>query len=264
MKRIPIKQFAEYGTRAIFFALCVFLFFGHQVEASAVKQYRVKILKTLPHSTESFTQGLLYHDGALYESTGLRGRSSLQKLNAETGEVLAHLKIPELFAEGLARWENRLIQLSWKSGIALVYGLSDFSQLEAFHYTGEGWGLTADAHSLIMSDGSDLLYFRNPQNFDIERRIQVTLHGEPLASLNELEYIDGLIYANIWYQKQIVQIDPSNGKVVGLIDAEPLFEQLPFLQRDDVLNGIAYKHKSKTLFLTGKNWPRIFEVTLEE
>ncbi|MCP4404659.1 MAG: glutaminyl-peptide cyclotransferase [bacterium] len=264
MKSMLIKQLAEYGTGGVFVLLCFFLLSGQPPEASSVKQYRVKILNTLPHSTESFTQGLLYYDGALYESTGLRGRSSLQKLDAENGEVLTYLKIPGLFAEGLARWEDRLIQLTWKSQIALVYALSDFVPQEPFRYATEGWGLTADAHSLIMSDGSDLLYFHNPQNFAIERRLQVTLSGKPLTKLNELEYIDGLIYANVWYQKHIVQIDPASGEVVGLVDAGPLFEQLPFLQRDDVLNGIAYKPESKTVFLTGKNWPRIFEVTLEE
>ena len=261
---MPITQLTKYETGRIFIVLWVLLFAGQPVDASDVKQYRVTILTTLPHNTESFTQGLLYHDGALYESTGLRGRSSLQQLNAETGELVNDLKIPDLFAEGLALWEDRLIQLTWKSGIAFLYNLSDFSPLGSFHYEGEGWGLTADAHSLIMSDGSEFLFFRNPQNFEIERRIHVTLDGKPLPYLNELEYIDGLIYANIWYQKHIVQIDPANGKVVGLIDTEPLFDRLPFLQRDDVLNGIAYSHESTTLFLTGKNWPRIFEVTLEE
>ena len=254
----------SFSLRWLFIAMCILLFPGQTIEASGLKQYRVKILNTLPHSTESFTQGLLYHDGALYESTGLRGRSSLQKLDAETGELLNSLKIPGMFAEGLARWEDRLIQLTWKSGVAFVYGLSDFSSLGSFRYATEGWGLTTDEYSLIMSDGSDLLYFRNPQNFGIERRLQVTLHGKPLPRLNELEYIDGLIYANVWYQKYIVQIDPASGEVIGLIDAAPLFEQLPFLQRDDVLNGIAYKHESKSVFLTGKNWPRIFEVILEE
>lgn len=264
MKSKQIKQLTKHGMRGIFVVLCFLLLSGQQTQASSIKQYRVKILNTLPHSTESFTQGLLYHEGVLYESTGLRGRSSLQKLDADTGEVLSYLKIPELFAEGLARREDRLIQLTWKSGIALIHGLSDFSSQGSFRYATEGWGLTADANFLIMSDGSDILYFRNPKNFDIERRLQVTLHGKPLPKLNELEYIDGLIYANIWYQKHIVQIDPANGEVVGLIDAGPLFEQLPFLQRDDVLNGIAYRPESKTVFLTGKNWPRIFEVTLEE
>ncbi len=237
---------------------------GAELEASEVKHYRVKILNMLPHSTNSFTQGLLYHDGALYESTGLRSHSSLQKIDPETGKVLRSRHVPELFAEGLALWDDHLIQLTWKSGIALVYALQDFSVQGSFRYEGEGWGLTEDGHSLIMSDGSDVLYYRNPQNFSIERRLRVTMNGRPVPSLNELEYIDGLIYANVWHQRYIVQIDPANGHVIGQIETDALFEKLPFLRREDVLNGIAGKQESKTIFLTGKNWPQMFEVILEE
>lgn len=232
-------------------------------EANAVKRYTVQILNTLPHSTRSFTQGLLYHEGVLYESTGLYGQSTLQKLNAENGQLLKKIPVAEVFAEGLARWQDRLIQLTWKNHCAFIYTLKDFTPLGVFQYETEGWGLTNDDYSLIMSDGTNRLMFRNPETFAVKRWIEVTAQGEPLPYLNELEYIDGLIYANVWYQKFIVQIDPAQGEVVGVIDATPLFRQLPPLSDDSVLNGIAYNDRRNTLYLTGKNWPKIFEVTLQ-
>jgi glutamine cyclotransferase len=204
----------------------------------------------------------VYHEGRLYESTGLHGRSSLQKIDAQTGEILAVLPVPEVFAEGLAYWNNRLIQLTWKSRLAFIYAMADFAPLGVFHYESEGWGLTADDHSLIMSDGTETLTFRNPQTFQVERTLRVTLEGEPLRSLNELEYIHGLIYANVWYESFIVQIDPDTGIVVGVIDASPLLKRLPALKSGSVLNGIAYDEQARRLYLTGKNWPDIFEVNL--
>ena len=227
-----------------------------------MKHYTVQILSTLPHSTTSFTQGLLYHEGVLYESTGLYGQSTLQKLDAATGQILKKIPVPDVFAEGLARWQGRLIQITWKNRTALIYTLADFLPLGLFQYDTEGWGLTNDDQSLIMSDGTNVLTFRNPDTFAPERRIEVTVQGQPLPYLNELEYIDGLVYANVWYQTFIVQINPADGEVVGVIDAAPLFHQLPPLNDDSVLNGIAYNHHRNTLYLTGKNWPKIFEVTL--
>ncbi|MBD3308257.1 glutaminyl-peptide cyclotransferase [candidate division KSB3 bacterium] len=235
---------------------------GHAAESAPVKVFTVQIINMLPHATTSFTQGLLYYDGFLYESTGLHGRSSLQKIDAETGEVLQFLAVPEVFAEGLARWQNRLVQLTWKSRTAYIYNLMDFSEDGRFHYQSEGWGLTATEQQLIMSDGTDRLVFRNPKSFAIERSIQVTFQGKPLHHLNELEYIEGIIYANVWYQNYIVQIEPEHGRVIGVIDARPLLHLLPPLSSDSVLNGIAYNHDTQTLYLTGKNWPRIFEVRL--
>lgn len=243
---------------------CLFFFIICQiVEAETVKRYTVQILKTLPHSTESFTQGLLYHEGVLYESTGLYGHSTLQKLDAKTGQVLKKIPVAQVFAEGLALWQDRLIQLTWKSRRAFIYTLEDFSLLGEFQYATEGWGLTHDGYSLIMSDGTHRLTFRDPETFEIERNIDVTVQGEPLPYLNELEYIDGLIYANVWYQQFIVQIDPVQGEVVGVIDARPLFRQLPPLSDESVLNGIAYNDRRNTLYLTGKKWPKIFEVILQ-
>ncbi len=231
-------------------------------EALAVKKYTVHIIRTIPHSTQSFTQGLIYHDGVFYESTGLYDRSSLQKIDAATGAVQKFLPVPEVFAEGLARWNDRLIQLTWKSKMAYIYALSDFSHIGTFRYGTEGWGLTADDRHLIMSDGTDVITFRNPDSFTIERLIRVTFEGKSVSRLNELEYIDGLIYANVWYESVIVQIDPAQGEVLGVIDAAALLQMLPPLSEDSVLNGIAYNNETQALYLTGKNWPMIFEVTL--
>jgi glutamine cyclotransferase len=235
-----------------------------EVEAATepIKRYRVRILRTLPHDTKNFTQGLVYYRGMLYESTGLYGRSSLQRIDVHTGKVQHYLAVKDVFAEGLSRWENRLIQLTWKQGIAFVYNLADFSRITQFDYTTEGWGLTADQHSLIMSDGSDILYFRDPYSFDIIRKVHVTLDGTPVRRLNELEYIDGLVYANIWGENVIAQIDPDSGQVCGIIDAASLRRVQPPLRGDSVLNGIAYNAEQKTIYLTGKNWPTLFEVTL--
>lgn len=230
--------------------------------ADQVKQYTVRVIRTLPHNTKSFTQGLLYYQGMLYESTGLYGQSTLQQIDARTGTVRKVLPVPEVFAEGLARWGNRLIQLTLQHQTAFVYTLSDFSQTGTFHYETEGWGLTADDRFLIMSDGTDVLYFRDPFSFETVRTVDVTFQGKPLSRLNELEYVDGLIYANVWYKNFIVQIDPDNGTIVGYIDATPLLQAQPPLHREHVLNGIAYNDETGTLFLTGKNWPIIFEVTL--
>ncbi len=231
-------------------------------ESESVKFSTVHIIRRIPHSTQSFTQGLVYHDGMLYESTGLYGQSTLQKIDAGTGVVQETRPITMVFAEGLAKWNDRLIQLTWKRETAFVYSVSDFSQTGMLHYEGEGWGLTADEQHLIMSNGSDQIVFRDPETFAPTRSISVTYHGKPVHQVNELEYINGVIYANVWYEDVILQIDPEQGNIVGMIDASPLRTLLPELGRDEVLNGIAYNYHSDTLYLTGKNWPAIFEVTL--
>lgn len=227
-----------------------------------VKHYSVKIIRSFPHDTQSFTQGLFFYNGELYESTGLNGRSSLRRINARTGIIEKKLFVPDVFAEGLARWEDRLIQLTWKDGIAFIYKRTDFTKIGTFRYTTEGWGLTADKRHLIMSDGSDTIYFRNPSTFEIEKTIQVKLKGISLGRLNELEYVNGHIYANIWHENFIAVINPEDGTVVGLIDANRLFEKMPHLSKRSVLNGIAYNEIEKTFYLTGKLWPMIFEVDL--
>ncbi len=244
--------------------LCLLLFSCTSAESRIVQYYTVHIIRTLPHSTRSFTQGLVYHDGTLYESTGLYGQSSLQKIDIATGAIQKFLPVADVFAEGLARWNDRLIQLTWKSKTAFIYARADFSLIGLFEYDTEGWGLTADEQHLIMSNGTDVIFFRNPDSFEIERRLSVTYEGRPLQRLNELEYIDGFIYANVWYEDVIVQIEPQQGEVIGVIDATPLLKMLPPLSGDHVLNGIAYNEETKSLYLTGKNWPALFEVTLTE
>lgn len=247
-------------TVAIFIAL--FKAYANNKPPEPLKQYSVKVIRSLPHDTQSFTQGFLFYNGKLYESTGLNGRSSLQRIDARTGLVEKKLFVPDVFAEGLARWENQLIQLTWRNRIAFIYKLSDFTKIGAIRYATEGWGLTADNRHLIMSDGSDKIYFRNPSTFKIEKVIHVKLNGISLHRINELEYVDGHIYANIWYRNFIAIIDPEDGKVVGNIDANTLFRKMPPLSKDSVLNGIAYDDIEKTFYLTGKLWPTIFEVDL--
>ena len=228
----------------------------------SVKHYSVKIIRSFPHDTQSFTQGFFIYNGKLYESTGLNGRSSLQRINARTGVIEKKLFVPDVFAEGLARWKNQLIQLTWRDRIAFIYNISDFKKMGTFRYATEGWGLTADSRHLIMSDGSDTIYFRNPSTFKIEKIIKVKLNGVSLNRINELEYVDGYIYANILYENFIVVIDPKDGMVVGHIDANILFENMPQLSKHSVLDGIAYNEIEKTFYLTGKSWPNIFEVDL--
>ncbi len=220
-----------------------------------------RVVHSYPHDPQAFTQGLLYADGHLYESTGLSGRSSLRSEDLESGRILQRGEVPaKYFAEGLAAWGSTLVQLTWQSHVALVYDRFSFRLLRTFPYTGEGWGLTEDGRSLILSDGSATLRFFDPATFREVRRITVKDHGTPVAELNELEYVHGQIYANIWHSDRIARIAPATGKVLGFIDLAGL---LPAAQRSDpeaVLNGIAYDSAQDRLFVTGKLWPRIFEI----
>lgn len=243
-------------------ALCLLACSTQAASDQVMKRYTVKILNTLPHHSASFTQGLLYHDGYLYESTGLYGASTLQKIDAATGDVLKTVPVPGVFAEGLARWDSRLIQLTWREQVAIIYDMREMIPQAMFRYDAEGWGLTANDRHVIMSDGSSTLTFRNPVTFAVERTIQVTKDGVPVDQINELEWIDGVIYANVWHEDVILQIAPSDGAIIGVIDASPLYQSLPPLDAESVLNGIAHHSTAGTLFLTGKNWPVLFEVTL--
>ncbi len=240
---------------------------GSGRQKDEISRLTVQVVASIAHNPRNFTQGLLYHRGKLYESTGLVGQSSLQRIDAKTGKVEKNMAVPGVFAEGLALFENRLVQLTWRDKTAFVYDFPSFAKIGAFKHRTEGWGLTDDGRRLIMSDGSDTLFFRNPFSFAIERKIPVTLQGAPLRRINELEYAEGKIYANVWQEIYIVRIDPSDGTVDGVIDAGPLFSHLSPLSGQDiprpgVLNGIAYNDDTKTFYLTGKNWPLIFEVEL--
>jgi glutamine cyclotransferase len=219
------------------------------------------IVHTYPHDPDAFTQGLVFVDGQLYESTGLNGRSTLRMDDLETGKVLQHIDVPaEFFAEGLTNWRSNLIQLTWKAHTAFVYDRFSFRQLRTFHYDGEGWGLTQDGKDLILSDGSATLRFLNPDTFQVVRTIHVTDHGTPVKELNELEYIHGQIYSNVWYSNKIARISPQTGKVLGWIDLSGLVQSLNLQNPDAVLNGIAYDSQHDRLFVTGKLWPKLFEI----
>jgi glutamine cyclotransferase len=221
-----------------------------------------KIVHTYPHDPEAFTQGLLYADGFLYEATGLEGRSSLRKVELATGKVLQRLDLPgAYFGEGLALWKDKLIQLTWKSKIGFVYDRATFRQLRTFTYSREGWGITQDGKRLIMSDGSSTLYFWDPETFKEIGHLDVTDKGRPVPELNELEYIRGEIYANVWQTERIARISPSTGQVLGWIDLKGLLTPAE-RRRTDVLNGIAYDAKQNRLFVTGKLWPKLFQIQM--
>ena len=227
----------------------------------AADSYR--IVHAYPHDQHAFTQGLVYVDGHLYESTGMNGQSSLREDDLESGRIQRmQLVADQYFAEGLTDWKNTLIQLTWQNHVAFVYDRATFRLLRTFHYDGEGWGLTHDAKSLILSDGTATLRFYNPDTFKELRRITVTDRGKPVIDLNELEYIHGEIYANVWHTDRIARISPATGRVVGWIDLKGLMPRSRLSNDEAVLNGIAYDAAHNRLFVTGKLWPSIFEITL--
>ena len=227
----------------------------------AADSYR--IVHAYPHDQQAFTQGLVYVDGHLYESTGMNGQSSLREDDLESGRIQRmQLVADQYFAEGLTDWKNTLIQLTWQNHVAFVYDRATFRLLRTFHYDGEGWGLTHDAKSLILSDGTSTLRFYNPDTFKELRRITVTDRGKPVTNLNELEFIHGEIYANVWHTDRIARISPATGRVVGWIDLKGLMPRSRLSNDEAVLNGIAYDAAHNRLFVTGKLWPNIFEVTL--
>jgi glutamine cyclotransferase len=229
--------------------------------AFAADGYR--IVHTYPHDPQAYTQGLLYEDGNLYESTGLNGRSSLRMVDLETGRVLQRAEVPQqYFAEGLASWGSTLIQLTWQSHVAFVYDRFSFRLLHTFTYEGEGWGLTEDSENLILSDGTATLRFFDPLTFREVRHIEVKDHGSQVTQLNELEYVHGEIYANVWHTDRIARISPANGRVLGWIDLSGLLSPGQVSDPEAVLNGIAYDAAHDRLFVTGKLWPKLFEIKI--
>ena len=229
-----------------------------------VPVYSFDIVHAYPHDTSAFTEGLFYWKGFLYESTGLEGHSSIRKVRLETGEVVQKLDIPaQYFGEGIVNWRGHLVSLTWKSQLGFVFDLASFKLLREFHYAGEGWALTHDDHRIIMSDGTPELRFMDPDSLKETGRLKVTLNGKPVRNVNELEWIKGEIYANVWETNWILRIDPLNGRVVGLIDLTGLLQSSEIVPgQTDVLNGIAYDAKGDRLFVTGKNWPKLFEIRL--
>ncbi len=219
------------------------------------------VIRTISHDTGAFTQGLFYCKGLLYESTGLYGQSSLRILDAKDGSIRRNIPVPDIFAEGCARMDSSLVQLSWREQGAPVYRFPSLELKSSFSYSGDGWGLTADSALFYMSNGSDTLYVRD-KRFAIKRKIAVTFLGKPLLSLNELEYVKGLIYANVWFSDSIFVIQLKTGAVIRVIDCTLLVAQNAAPSNQDVLNGIAYNSEARTFYLTGKKWRYIFEVKL--
>ncbi|MBN1829309.1 MAG: glutaminyl-peptide cyclotransferase [Deltaproteobacteria bacterium] len=232
-------------------------------QAGGVPVYAYRIVNVYPHDPEAFTQGLIYCDGFLFESTGLRGRSTVRKIRLETGEAIRQRALePQHFAEGLADWDGLLIQLTWKSNLGFIYDRNSLKMKNTFRYSGEGWGLTHDGRRLIMSDGSSILRFLDPRTLREIGRLPIKDGDIPIANLNELEFVKGEIYANVWLTDRIARISPDSGRVAGWIDLQGL---LPASDRSadvDVLNGIAYDAQGDRLFVTGKLWPKLFEIKL--
>jgi glutamine cyclotransferase len=232
--------------------------------AANPQYYDYEIVNSYPHDPEAFTQGLFLKDGFLYESTGIWGRSSIRKVELKSGKVLQKRDLPaEIFGEGVAPWAGDIVGLTWRDGYGYVADGKDFKEERRFTYAGEGWGLTSDGKRLIMSDGTATLRFIDPTSLAETHRVTVTVRGKPLALLNELEWVDGEVFANVWGSGFIVRIDPESGIVAGVIDLRSLRKQLGAAPAAEVLNGVAYDEKGKRLFVTGKLWPKLFEIKLK-
>jgi glutamine cyclotransferase len=222
-----------------------------------------RIVNSYPHDPRAFTQGLVFADDVLYEGTGLRGHSSLRKVDLKTGNILQIRQLSaQFFGEGITIYGNRIIQLTWRARAGFVYDKKTFQLLDTFNYPTEGWGITHDGRSFIMSDGTSTLYLFDPQTFQEVGRLEVHTRDGPVSRLNELEYVQGEIYANVWKTDRIARISPETGEVVGWIDLEGLLIPEDRSRRIDVLNGIAYDVKNDRLFVTGKLWPKVFEIEL--
>jgi glutamine cyclotransferase len=257
---------ARHTARLSIAGLLSSLVFSGPAASQTIPIVKPSVIRTIPHDPRAYTQGLFYSDGALYESTGLYDRSSLRILDATSGTILKKIMVEKVFAEGIALSGKQLVQLTWREKHAIRYNVRDLKPVGEFPYTGEGWGLTTDSSGFIMSNGSDTLYYRN-REFAITRRLPVTLQGKPLRMLNELEYARGLIYANIWYDDRIAEIDPKTGVVRRIIDCTALTAQISAQaggnpEQPEVLNGIAYDSLRATFYCTGKFWPLIFVVDI--
>ncbi len=236
---------------------------GERNRTGTVERLSINVLAVFPHDPGAFTQGLVWDGGVLYESTGLYGKSSLRRVEPRSGEVLDRRMVDtNLFGEGLARVDDRLLQLTWHAGIALVYDLASLELVDEYGFNGQGWGLAYDGARLVMSDGSHRLTFRDASDFRWRSTLEVTLAGQPITQLNELEFAEDKLYANVWGEERIVRIDPGSGEVDAVVDASNLLSP-DEKNRVDVLNGIAYDPVSKTFWLTGKFWPKMFQVTFE-
>jgi glutamine cyclotransferase len=246
---------------AVVLSAILFVAMNNQPAQSTTLHYTYSIVNVYPHDSNAFTEGLVYDNGSLYESTGLYGNSTLRRVDLETGEVLqVHALQPQLFGEGITIVGNKIIQLTWQSHIGFVYDKNSFALLQEFNYSTEGWGIAFDGTHLIMSDGTANLYFLDPETFQKVGQIQV--HDDaPVTELNELEYIQGEIYANIWTEQRIAIINPQTGEVNAWINLTGLYNP-PDQDQNSVLNGIAYDATGNRLFVTGKMWPELYEIKL--
>lgn len=224
-----------------------------------------RVIATYPHDTGAFTQGLFFSDGRLFESTGQQGESAIREVDLATGKVKREAKLPpEYFGEGSTGWGKTIVSLTWKHGKGFRWDRDSFRKLGEFSYPGEGWGLTQDGNSLILSDGSNELRFLDPKSFAERRRIRVTWRGRPVRQLNELEYVHGEILANVWHSDLIARIDPETGVIKGVIDLRAVIASVDVRDSEAVLNGIAWDDKTGKLYITGKRWPKLFEIALPE
>ncbi|CAN5884560.1 glutaminyl-peptide cyclotransferase [soil metagenome] len=233
------------------------------VQQSGPVFYDYEIVNVFPHDPGAFTQGLEYVDGSLYEGTGQHGLSELRRVDLETGQVLQRRPLnASYFGEGITILGNRVYQLTWQSRVGFIYDRKTFRPVGRFRYSGEGWGMTQDGRNLILSDGSSTLRFLNPRTFQVTRRLRVSDRGQAIDQLNELEYINGEIYANIWNSDWVARISPQTGAVTGWIDMRGLIRPGEAIGSNAVLNGIAHDAEQDRLFVTGKNWPKLFEIKL--
>jgi len=224
------------------------------------RQLRWEVVRSTPHDPDAFIQGLVWYDGGFFESTGRYGQSTIRRVEWPSGRVLRRVDLPpDVFGEGLARVGDRLIQLTWRNGRGFVYDVPTLRLLREFRYEGEGWGLTYDGKSLILSDGTDVLTYLDPERFTPTRRLPVVWDGRPVQRLNELEFIDGAIWANVWYTNVVVQINPASGRVTSFLDLSGIRGPEP-VPEADVLNGIAHDPATRRVWVTGKLWPMLFEI----
>jgi len=275
IKMISVNLIKFYATNfIILFAFCAF--FASSVaecttnssDLGSVIHYSYKIINIYPHDSEAFTQGLVYDNGYLYEGTGQYGASTLRYVDLITGDVLRQIQLADdLFGEGICLWKDKIIQLTWQSGMGLVYDKGNMTKIASFSYPTEGWGITSNGQELIMSDGTETLYFLDPETFEEQRRIRVLDGKAAVKGLNELEYVNGDIFANVWPTNMIAIISPETGQVNGWINLEEILQKESRgrgFQHVDVLNGIAYDQEGQRLFVTGKLWPNLFQIELQK
>ncbi len=260
MRKMPKKS--QYGLLiTILISIVSGCVQNEEKSSSEIPVVYPEVIRVFPHDTTAFTQGLIWRDNYLYESTGLYGNSSLRKIDPETGNVLKIKKIDSVFAEGLCWWEGKLVQLTWKENKAFIYDYPSMRIDSHFTYAGEGWGLTRYNGMFVMSNGSANLVLRN-ELFKAQDSIKVTYNGKPLSQINELETVLGKIYANVWFSDMIFEIDPTSGQVTRVVDCRQLVENAGISDPQSVLNGIAWRKETQTFFITGKRWPVMYEIKI--